>query len=81
MNGSAVPAVAYRARSGATVKTTAAITATKRGARTSRALRLNSYATMAAAYRLRGNVTPKTIVVTVRTKATFALKKRVPISK
>lgn len=76
-----VLAVAYPARSGATAKTTVAITAMKPGARTLRALRLNSCAKMAAAYRPLGNVTQKMTAVTVQTKATFARKRRAPISK
>lgn len=81
VNGNVVLAVAYRARSGAMAKTTAAITATKLGARTSRALLLNSCVKTAGAYQPRGNVTPKTTAATVRTKATFARRRRAPISR
>jgi len=80
VNGSAVPVVAYRERSGVTARTTVVITAMKQGARTSLALQLNSYVIMVAAYQLHGNVTPKTTVGTVPMKAIFVQKKRVPIS-
>lgn len=80
-NGSAVPAAACREHSGATARTTAAITATRPDARTSRARPPNSCVTTGGASRLRGNATQKTIAATVRTRATFARKRPARISK
>lgn len=80
-NGSAAPAVVSPGLSDATARTTAETTATRPGARTSRARPLSSCATTADVFRLRGSAIQKTIAATVRTRATFARKRPARISK
>jgi hypothetical protein len=80
-NGNAVPAVVYRARSDVMVKMIVVIIATRRDARTSRVLRRNFYAITTAVYRPRGNAIRKMIAAMVLTKAIFAPKKLVHISR